>query len=162
MLKNRVHPAAWRLARWAGMLAILFFFSATAAQVSAQTTAPATPATGQTITITPEDNGQTFHINVGDRVVVKMGDTLDWSVDLDPPGILVPVPGVGTLARGVQGIYEAVQPGTVTLTATGRPYCRSGQVCPQFIQVVQVTIIVGPSPIVGCFPVGDPPHLVCA
>jgi hypothetical protein len=158
MLKNRVRPVTWRLARCAGMLAILFLFSATAARVSAQTTTP--PA--QTITITPDDNGQTFNINVGDRVVVKMGDTLKWTVDLDPQGILVPVPGVGTLARGVQGIYEAVQPGTVTLTATGRPDCSSGQVCPQFIQEVQVTIIVGPSPIVGCFPVGDPPQTVCA
>jgi hypothetical protein len=115
-----------------------------AARSSAQTVPSSVPVSRQTITITPADNGQTYNISVGDRVVVKMGTTLNWTVDVEPPGILVPVPGVGTLIRGVQGIYEAVQPGTATLTATGRPDCSGGGACPQFIQQVQVTIVVGP------------------
>ncbi len=158
-LRSSVRSTAWRYARWAGMLAVLLLvWSAGSGQVSAQTTA----APGRTITITPADNGQTFNINVGDRVIVKMGDTLQWTVNLDPQGILIPVPGVGTLQRGVQGIYVAVKTGTVTLTALGRPICNSTGPCPQFIQFVQVKIIVGSSPIVGCFTTGNPPHLVCA
>jgi hypothetical protein len=164
---NQQHRAArWSLIALAGV-AIVAVLSALPGRVAAQASPVQGPAGGQTITITPDDNGQTFHIQTGDRVVVKMGTDLNWTVDVDPPGILVPVPGVGTLVRGVQGIYAAVQPGTVTLTATGRPNCSGDQACPEFIQQVQVTIVVGPppvspTPIVGCFPAGDPPHIVCA
>jgi hypothetical protein len=129
-----------------GAVAALLLLSAVPGAAFAGTAATSAPDTGRTITITQQDNGQTFNIQVGDRVVVKMGTTLDWTVDIEPPGILVPVPGVGTLARGVQGIYLAARPGTATLTATGRPICNPGQACPQFIQEVQVTIVVGPPP----------------
>jgi len=156
------HIATRWITATVAVIGILAFLAGTPAQAGAPPTSTQAPASAQTITILPEDNGQTFNIQAGDRVVVKLGTDLNWTVDLDPTGILVPVPGVGTLVRGVQGIYQAVQPGTVVLTASGRPNCSGDQVCPDFIQQVQVTIVVGPSVIVGCFPAGDPPHLVCA
>jgi hypothetical protein len=159
---NHQHSAAARRLAATATVTLVALMSLLPGRVTAQQPPVQAPASSQTVTITPDDNGQTFQIQVGDRVVVKMGTELDWTVDLDPSGILVPVPGVGTLVRGVQGIYQAVQPGTVTLTADGQPHCSSDQVCAQFIQQVQVTIVVGPSPIVGCFLGGDPPHMICA
>lgn len=45
--------------------------------------------------------------------------------------------------RGAQGIYEAKQPGTTTLTATGDPPCRKVQppcMLPSRIFRVQITV----------------------
>jgi len=151
--------------RACGLMAVAGLLLCFAIPASAQSVPDLGPAPAQTITVTQEDNGQAYEINVGDGVMVQMGTDLDWSVDPEPPGILQPVPGVSTLARGVQAIYVASQAGTVTITANGRPNCPPGQACPNFIVQVQVTITVddGPlAPIVGCFNTGDPPHRVCA
>ena len=39
-------------------------------------------------------------------------------------------------------LYRAAGPGTVTISATSRPVCNPGQVCPQFIRAWRVTVVV--------------------
>lgn len=112
-----------------------------AATASAAQPAPA----GSGTEITRESDGQTVHVPQGSTVTVRMGTDLDWTVSFDPPGVLQAVPGVGTLARGVQALVRAVQPGSTTLTAEGKPHCNPGQACAQFIVSVIVTIIVDPA-----------------
>lgn len=98
-------------------------------------------STGQ-IEITPNDNGKTFQIAVGQTILVRLGTELDWTVTFDPPGILRAVPGVGALVRGVQALVRGEQPGTVTIQAQGKPICNPGQACPLFIAVFKATVVV--------------------
>jgi len=101
-----------------------------------------TPAGGTEIT--RDSDGQTLHVPQGGDITVRMGSDLDWTVSVDPPGLLQPAPGAGTLQRGVQALLRAVQPGSATLTAEGKPHCDPGQSCAQFIVSVIVTIVVDP------------------
>lgn len=114
------------------------------------TTISSSPAHADTSTaplvITQADNGRTLYASVGQTVVLKLGDTLHWTVDVEPPGILIPVPGVGTLARGVQGIWLAARPGRVTITALGRPPCDASVGCPTYVVFFQATVVVLPPP----------------
>ncbi|HLZ69195.1 MAG TPA: hypothetical protein VKV26_04720 [Dehalococcoidia bacterium] len=106
----------------------------------------ATPAAAGSAEITRASDGQTVHVPLDGGVTVRLGEELDWTLSFDPQGILQPRPGVGTLARGVQAVLRAAQPGTTTLTAEGRPHCNPGQACAQFIVSVLVTIVVDPAP----------------
>ncbi|GEM_PF-1900281 len=117
-----------------------------AAQTPAATAAPAqaSPAAGGT-EITRASDGQTIHVPLDGSVTVRLGEDLDWTVSFDPQGVLQSRPGVGTLARGVQAVLRAAQPGTTTMTAEGRPHCNPGQACAQFIVSVIVTIVVDPA-----------------
>jgi hypothetical protein len=110
--------------------------------------------------ITRESDGQAVHVPLGGSVTVRMGSDLDWTVSFDPPGLLQPVAGAGTLARGVQALLRATQPGTTTLTAEGKPHCDPGQVCAQFIVSVIVTVVVDPGSGVGQQPAPTSPPLV--
>jgi hypothetical protein len=121
---------------------LLLAFSLTAVSSSPARAAPSTAP----LVITQADNGQTLYATVGQTVVLKLGDTLRWTVDVEPPGILIPVPGVGTLARGVQGIWVAARPGRATITALGRPPCDATAGCPAFVICFQATVVVLPPP----------------
>ena len=39
-------------------------------------------------------------------------------------------------------LYRAAGPGTATISATSRPVCNPGQICPQFIRAWRVTVVV--------------------
>lgn len=132
MLRVRpVHVLALAAVPLAGALA---FAAGAAAQ---------TPPAG--IEITGDDNGRSFNAVVGQQVTVRLGSGLSWSVSYEPPGILVAVPGVNALAQGVQGILRAAQPGTVTVVGSGRPICKPGEICPQFVTRFTATIVVAPA-----------------
>ena len=91
--------------------------------------------------ITQADNGKTVLLAKGQRFGVAMGYDLDWSVVFDPTGIVTRVPNIMTL-RGEQGVYTATAAGTTVLHATGAPICDPNQMCPQFRQAVNVTLVV--------------------
>jgi len=70
------------------------------------------------------DNGKTFHFHVGDSFLLNLGaDVYDWSVTVDNQDVFRMKMGVMVI-KGAQGIFEALQPGTATLTAGGDPRCR--------------------------------------
>jgi hypothetical protein len=83
----------------------------------------------------------TLHLAVGQRLLVDLGSTVDWTVTIADQGIVRRVPGV-LVIRGAQGIYAALTPGTTTLSAIGSPVCTSGA-CPQFRIAFSITIVVG-------------------
>ena len=90
-------------------------------------TATATPITpqppSQTRSITLADNGQTIELHVGERFLLNLGPGYIWTVNVADTSVVSRVVNV-LVIRGAQGIYEASQPGTTTLTATGDPPCR--------------------------------------
>jgi hypothetical protein len=102
---------------------------------------PPAPAP-QSYTVTGNSANTTLHMNVGDSLLVDLGDSLNWNVTFDSQNILTLRKGVMVI-KGAQGLYNAVANGTVKLTATGSPICNPDQACPQFMQYFSMTIVVG-------------------
>lgn len=66
-------------------------------------------------------------MHVGDSFLLNLGtDIYNWTVNVDNQDVLHLKVGVMVI-KGAQGIYEALAPGTATLTATGDPLCRHAQ-----------------------------------
>jgi hypothetical protein len=74
------------------------------------------------ITLSNTDNGATVTGTVGESVVLRLDTALNWTVSLDNPSMLFRPPLA--LVNGVQGDWEIVAPGRVTISATGDPPCR--------------------------------------
>jgi carboxyl-terminal processing protease len=77
-------------------------------------------------TVTLDDDGGTIAVQTGERFLLKLGEDYDWAITIGDERILSRVVNV-TVVRGAQGLYEAKQAGSTTLTATGDPLCRESQ-----------------------------------
>lgn len=62
--------------------------------------------------------GTKLLMSVGQTTTVKLGTFYYWTVTVSDPAVLGLREGV-TLNPGEQGVYEALKPGTVTLSAVG-------------------------------------------
>ena len=78
------------------------------------------------LSVTLEDNGKTITLKPGDRFLLNLGDSYDWEVTIADQTVVSRVIGVLTI-RGSQGLFEARQTGTTTLTANGNPTCLAAQ-----------------------------------
>jgi len=109
-------------------------------------TSTPTPSTQRTITLA--DNGQTIPLAVGDRFLLELGGTYTWKVQIADPSVIAQLPTPLSPINS-QGLFEAVGPGTTTLTAFGDPPCRSLQpACGLPSLVFRLTLVVdgGPPP----------------
>jgi hypothetical protein len=90
------------------------------------------------------DGGRTVPVRVGQTVTVALsGSTLRWSgLRQVGPALLRRHGGVRQRAGGLTASYSAVKAGRTTLQASGAPKCSPGKVCPQFILVWQVRLVV--------------------
>ncbi len=124
------------------------------------TSTPETPAATETIssegptsgpttdgaatqTITQRDNRRTITLQVGDRFLLNLGDTMDWQLQIDNPAVVSRVPNVLTV-KGSQGLFQAHAIGQATLSATGDAPCRKATppcMLPSFS--FQLQIVVG-------------------
>ncbi|HUY62632.1 MAG TPA: hypothetical protein VMV50_02495 [Candidatus Paceibacterota bacterium] len=105
--------------------------------------APMIPAWAAGMTIVrSNDQGATIRLQKNERFAVELGTSLDWTISFRPVGSITHVPN-SVDTGGFQGVYEAVQAGTTTMTAVGKPICTAGQMCPQFIFHTTVTFVVG-------------------
>ena len=91
---------------------------------AATSTAVKSPATSTTVTLS--DNNRTINLKVGDSFLLNLGDTYNWRISVSPPGIISRRVNVMVI-RGAQGIYDAISPGTTTLSAVGDPFCLSAK-----------------------------------
>ena len=92
-------------------------------------------------TITPQDQGATIKLKKNERFAIEFG-TLSWTLTFTPASAITRV--ANTIStNGYQGVYEANQNTTVTLSAEGRPICKPYEACPQFIQQIRITFIIG-------------------
>ena len=107
---------------------------------------PGSTPTGQTSgdgkVITLDDQGKTINLQVGERFLLQLGEQYTWDISISDPSVLSRVPNI-LVVRGAQGIYEAHQAGSVTLSATGDPACRQLKpACAMPSLLVTVTIVV--------------------
>jgi hypothetical protein len=90
------------------------------------TSTPNEPAAGGQKIVTLDDQGKTISLAVGEAFLLKLGDVYTWEVNISDQNVLSRVKNI-TVVRGAQGVYDARQAGTVTLSATGDPQCRQSQ-----------------------------------
>jgi len=103
---------------------------------------PGQPAAGDAIIITLDDEGKTIQMAVGESFLLKLGEQYDWAVTISDQSVVSRVKNIAVV-RGAQGVYDALQAGTVTLTATGDPACRQSQPpCMMPSRLFTVTIVV--------------------
>jgi hypothetical protein len=105
-----------------------------------------TPPAGQTsspASITLDDRGKTFTFQVGDSFLLNLGDdAYEWTVTVDNQDVVALKMGMMVI-KGAQGIFDALAPGTATLTAVGDPLCRkSTPPCMIPTILFKVTLIV--------------------
>ncbi|HUX80851.1 MAG TPA: hypothetical protein VMV38_00830 [Candidatus Paceibacterota bacterium] len=106
----------------------------------AVTASTSSPIPSDMVTVTQQDQNTTVHLTKNERFAIQFGN-LSWALSFIPGGAITRVPN--TLSTGgYQGVYEANQIGTVTLRAEGRPICKAGEVCPQFIQELHITFVI--------------------
>ncbi|MEZ4771003.1 MAG: hypothetical protein R2844_21615 [Caldilineales bacterium] len=120
--------------------------SPTTAMAATPTEPPASatvePETGQQKTVTPDDQGQTIDLLVGQRFLLALGDGYTWQVEVSDENVVSRVRNIAVV-RGAQGVYEGVNPGTATLSAAGDPLCRQSKPpCGMPSIAFQVTIVV--------------------
>jgi hypothetical protein len=90
------------------------------------TSTPIEPAAGGQKIVTLEDQGKTISLAVGEGFLLKLGDEYTWEITISDQNVLSRVKNIAVV-RGAQGIYDALQAGTATLSATGDPQCRQSK-----------------------------------
>jgi hypothetical protein len=93
--------------------------------------------------ITLEDRGKTFTMQVGASFLLNLGmDFYEWTVTVDNENVLRRELNVAVI-QGAQGIYQALTPGTTTISATGNPLClQSTPPCASPSILFTVTVVV--------------------
>jgi hypothetical protein len=92
--------------------------------------------------VTLADSGQTITLLVGESFLLKLGDIYNWDISISDQNVVSRVKNV-MMILGAQGIYDALKPGTVTMTATGDPQCRqSVPACMMPSILFSITIVV--------------------
>lgn len=100
-----------------------------------------TSSTDQKV-VTLVDSGKTITLLVGESFLLKLGDIYNWDISISDQNVVSRVKNVMVIL-GAQGIYDALKPGTVTMTATGDPQCRqSVPACMMPSILFSLTIVV--------------------
>ena len=100
------------------------------------------PDAGEQKTITLDDQGETIQLVVGERFLLNLGEGYTWDVGISDETVVSRVRNI-TVIRGAQGVYEALQPGTTTLSAVGDPACRQSKPpCGMPSTLFTVTLVV--------------------
>lgn len=74
------------------------------------------------LVITLDYVGQTIAILVGQGILLRLGEDFDWSVSVEPDGVLTQNRKI-TPEPGEQGVFIARKKGTAVLSAVGNPVC---------------------------------------
>ena len=125
----------------------LVFFKVTFVVGDSPPTPTSTPTPSAQRTITLADNGQTIPLAVGDRFLLELGGPYIWKVQIADPSVIAQLPTPLSPINS-QGLFEAVGPGTTTLTAFGDPPCRSLKpACGLPSLLFRITLVVGGGPV---------------
>ena len=96
---------------------------------------------GQTV-VTLDDQGKRIQMEAGQSFLLKLGEVYAWEVTVSDQNVVSRVRNIAVV-RGAQGVYNALQAGTATLTATGDPQCRQSKpACGMPSLLFTVTVVV--------------------
>jgi hypothetical protein len=116
-----------------------------AAPISPSPPSATGPVAGFDVLITDKD--QDLTVQAGQRIEVylrqRAGLTMWNGLRSDDESVLAPIPTGITAARGVTiGGFEAIAPGTASITAYATADCSPGQPCPMFAALFSVRVTV--------------------
>jgi hypothetical protein len=95
-------------------------------------------------TIDNADNGKTITLAAGTCATLSLQPNLVWTTPVSSSKA-VTVTDTETFAPDSMWTLNAIHAGDATITSSGRPNCKPGQVCPLFIVEFSVHIhVVGP------------------
>jgi hypothetical protein len=95
-------------------------------------------------TIDNADNGKTITMAAGTCATLSLKPDFVWKTPVSSSRA-VAVTDTPTFVRDSKWTLNAVHPGDATITSSGRPDCKPGQVCPLIIMEFSVHIhVVGP------------------
>jgi len=92
------------------------------AQSTTQSTSESNQTSNQIVTLA--QNNQEIYLKKGESFLLKLGNNYNWNIDISDQTVVSRVINIMVI-NGAQGIYEAHNPGTATLTAQGDPFCLS-------------------------------------
>jgi len=92
------------------------------AQSTTQSTSGSDQTSNQVVTLA--QNNQEIYLKKGESFLLKLGNNYNWNIDITDQTVVSRVINIMVI-NGAQGIYEAHNTGTVTLTAQGDPLCLS-------------------------------------
>jgi hypothetical protein len=95
----------------------------TVAPTHLPTAVPTIPPASVALTITLGDDGKVISLKPGDRFLLSLEGSYDWTVTVDDPAIVRRLPDLPA-PTGSQGIFQAAAAGQTTLSAVGDPPCR--------------------------------------
>ena len=128
--------------RWLGAVALATALAACGSGASPALPSPSPAPPSDAVRITQQDHGKVVPLAVGQRVVVSLGDAVDWTLTISDPSVLSAEPGKNALVRGTQLLAIGRRAGTAVIDGQGKPRCAAGQPCPLYLAVFQVTIVV--------------------
>jgi hypothetical protein len=107
--------------------------------------APVTPSARPVVVLDNASNGTTVTVAKGEQVVVDLTGGLRWSeasVEQGATSVLLKRSGEVSSNGSSVTTFVAAGSGSATLAATGRPNCRPGAACPQFVALWQANVVV--------------------
>ncbi len=131
-------------------IAVLAMACGSAGAVAVPSPSPSpSPSSGLGFDVTATEKDHAVSMRIGQKleVVLHGGDTARWQqVHATDATILEPV--VDPAATAVRGVtlaaFKALAAGQTTVTAVGTPVCPSGQACPMYAILYQLTVTVTP------------------
>ena len=108
------------------LIAVSILFVSACSPGQPSTSIPTVPAVDGQKIVTLDDQGKTISLTVGESFLLKLGDRYTWIVTISDQNVVSRVKNIAVV-RGAQGVYNATQSGTVTLSAAGDPQCRQSQ-----------------------------------
>lgn len=89
-----------------------------------------------TLIVKLSDNGKITHAKVNDHIKLDLGSNFDWGINIKNQNLLSLV--------NANSEYNAINPGTITITAGGKPKCVKGQLCSRLVLFFTSTIVIDP------------------
>jgi len=100
------------------------------------------PPAGEQKVITLADRDKTITLAPGESFLLKLGEAYTWEITISDQSVISQVKGIAVTSE-IQGVYEALKTGAVTLAATGDPLCRQSRpACMMPSILFEITIVV--------------------
>ena len=104
------------------------------------------PSPSAQVTVTEQDHATTLHVGQRLELVLHAGSGMSSWANVRSSDTTVLAPVVDTKATAVVGVtlaaFQALRPGTSSVTATASPKCPPNAMCPMYVALYSLTVTV--------------------
>jgi hypothetical protein len=136
---NRM-AATWRGRLVLGATAVVLLVGCGAAGGASTASSP---SVGPSAVLTDADAGRTVTLAVGQEAVLRLSGQRLWTDPQAGGGVVRLTPRAFVRNPGYrEWVITPLGRGTATITASGRPLCSPGQICPALVMAYTITVVV--------------------